>query len=162
MGWVDIVLLSILAVSVIVGLVRGLVFEVLSLIGWVVAFALAAWAGPDVAARLPLGTPGSGLNLGAALAITFLATMLVWGLCARLLRSLVRASPLSGIDRVLGAGFGALRGFVLLVLVAFVAALTPVRFTQDWQHSQGAMWLNGVLQEFRPALPQEVVRLFPA
>ncbi|HEX3140656.1 MAG TPA: CvpA family protein, partial [Rhizobacter sp.] len=66
MQWVDIVLASVLALSVIVGLVRGFVFEVLSLLGWFVAYFAAQWLTPDVAPHIPVGKPGSGINHAAA------------------------------------------------------------------------------------------------
>ena len=43
MGWVDIAMIALLAVSVLVGLWRGFVLEVLSLTGWVVAWFAAQW-----------------------------------------------------------------------------------------------------------------------
>ena len=45
-GWVDITLAVVLLASVLIGLVRGLVFEVLSLAGWVVAYVAAQWLAP--------------------------------------------------------------------------------------------------------------------
>ena len=56
-GWVDWALLAVLAVSVVVGLWRGLVFEVLSLVGWVVAFFAAQAFAPFAAAYVPVGVP---------------------------------------------------------------------------------------------------------
>lgn len=46
-GWVDWALLAVLLASVIVGLVRGLVFEVLSLLGWVAAYIAAQATSPN-------------------------------------------------------------------------------------------------------------------
>ena len=41
LGWVDLTLLALLGVSVLIGLARGLVFELMSLVGWVVAYVVA-------------------------------------------------------------------------------------------------------------------------
>ena len=46
LSWVDWALLAVLAVSVVIGLVRGFVFECLSLAGWVVAWFAAQWGAP--------------------------------------------------------------------------------------------------------------------
>jgi membrane protein required for colicin V production len=162
MGWVDIALLAILAVSVLVGFMRGLVFEILSLLGWVAAYFTAYWVGPYVALHIPLGHPGSPLNQGVSFGGSFIVALLIWGLFARLLRSLVRASPLSGIDRILGGGFGAVRGLLLLFVIVTVAALTPMASSAGWRQSQGAAWLNPFLQDLKPALPPEVTRYLPA
>ena len=66
LGWVDMTMLVVLAVSMVVGLVRGFVFECLSLAGWLVAWFAAQWAAPQLAPHVPVGVPGSGLNLGVA------------------------------------------------------------------------------------------------
>ena len=61
-GWVDIAMLGVIALSVLVGLVRGLIFEVLSLrAGSSPAFA-APWLGPVLAPHLPVGRPGVALE----------------------------------------------------------------------------------------------------
>ena len=162
MTWIDVALLAILCLSVVVGIVRGLLFEVLSLLGWVAAFVVAYWAAPGLAAMLPIGTPGSGPSHAVAFGGLFLVSLLVWGLLSRMMRTLVRASPLSGIDRLLGAGFGAARGLLLLFVIVTIASLTPVRSSDAWRSSQGALLLDTFLQDLKPALPPEVTRLLPA
>ena len=157
----DWALLAVLAVSVVVGLWRGFVFEVLSLAGWVVAWFFAQWAAPEIAPSLPVGRPGSALNLAAAFAAGFLAALVVWALLARLVRWLIRATPLSPIDRVLGAGFGLVRGAVLLLAVATLVGLTPAARSAEWQASQGARWLTAALGGLKPLLPREMAGHLP-
>jgi membrane protein required for colicin V production len=161
-GWVDIALLGILALSAIVGLVRGLVFEVLSLFGWVAAYVAAQWFAPSLAPHLPIGQPGSALNLGAAFACAFLGALIAWGLAARLVRMLIRATPLSLIDRLLGAGFGVARGAVLLLAIATIVSFTPLGKSIAWQQSRGAEWLQAGLQGIKPLLPAAVSQHLPA
>jgi membrane protein required for colicin V production len=148
MGWVDIALLAVLLVSMLVGLIRGLLFEVLSLLGWVAAYFTAYWVAPVLAPHVAFGA-------------AFVAALIVWGLLASLLRTLVRASPLSGLDRLMGGGFGALRGLLLLFVLVTVAALTPMKSSDAWRRSQGAVWLNALLQDLKPVLPPEVSRHLP-
>ena len=161
LGWVDLSLLAVLALSVVVGLWRGLVFELMSLVGWVVAYIAAQVGSPLLAPHLPVGLPGSALQQGAAFALTFLAALIVWAILARLVRLLVHATPLTFIDRVLGAGFGLLRGAVLLLAVATVVAFTPAVRSQPWQDSLGAAWLGAALQGLKPMLPDDVSRHLP-
>jgi membrane protein required for colicin V production len=161
-GWVDLALVGVLALSVVVGLVRGFVFEVLSVLGWVAAYFVAQWLSPQVAAFVPIGTAGSALNQGAAFALTFIAALILWGLAARLVRLLISATPLSMPDRVLGAGFGALRGVIVLLALATVVALTPAVRAPAWRASYGAAWLDVMLQELKPVLPNEVAQHLPS
>ena len=152
-GWVDIALASLLLLSVIVGLVRGVVFELLSLAGWFAAWFTAQWFTPLAVAHVPIGVPDSALNHGIAFACLFLLVLVVWSLAARLVRLLVHATPLSLIDRVLGAGFGVLRGMVVLLVLATAIAFTPLAASPQWQASQAAAWLHALLQELGPVLP---------
>jgi membrane protein required for colicin V production len=160
-GWVDALLLGVLVISMVVGVIRGLVFEVLSLLGWLVAYVAAQWLAPDAAPHIPLGTAGSALNMAAALALCFVAALVVWGLLARLVRLLIRATPLSLIDRLLGAGFGALRGVLLLLVLCTVVSMTPARNSPAWQASRGVVWLSGALRGIEPLLPSEISRHLP-
>lgn len=162
LGWVDWAILTVLGLSVLVGLVRGFVFECLSLAGWVVAWFGAQWAAPQLAPNLPLGTPGSALNLAVALTLCFVAVIVVWSLLAKLLRMLIHATPLSIPDRLLGGGFGALRAGVLLLAVTAVVALTPAAQSQDWRGSTGARWLESALHAVKPLLPESALRRVPA
>lgn len=160
--WVDWALLAVLAVSVVIGLVRGFVFECLSLVGWVVAWFGAQWAAPWLSLHLPVGAPGSALNLGAAFAVAFIVALVVWGLLAKLVRMLIHATPLSVPDRLLGAGFGALRGAVLLLAVATVVGLTPAAQSKAWREARGARWLQQSLAALKPLLPEAAARHLPA
>ncbi|MEF7613259.1 CvpA family protein [Aquincola sp. MAHUQ-54] len=161
LSWIDWALLAVLAISVVVGLWRGFVFEVMSLVGWIAAYVAAQALTPLVAPHLPIGEPGSALNFGAGFALMFLGALIVWSLLARLVSLLVQATPLSLIDRVLGAGFGLLRGAVLLLALATVVAFTPAARSPQWQGSQGAAWLDAMLQGLKPVLPVNVARHLP-
>lgn len=153
LGWLDWTFLAVLGVSVLVGLWRGLVFELMSLAGWVVAWFGAQWGAPQLLPWLPVAEPSSPLRLAAALLLCFVGLLLLWSLLARLLRMLMHATPLSLPDRLLGAGFGALRGVVLLLALASVIALTPAAQSNGWRLSQGARWLELGLQALKPLLP---------
>lgn len=157
-GWVDWVLLAVLLASIVVGLVRGLVFEVLSLLGWVAAYVAAQLFSGDLAPHLPIGAAGSALNQGASFAITFLLALIVWMLLARLVRLLVHATPLTLIDRTLGGVFGLARALVLMLAVATVVSFTPAVRASSWQASHGAAWLGALLSGLKPVLPPAVAR----
>ncbi len=159
LSWVDWSLLAVLVASVLVGLLRGFVFECLSLAGWLAAWFAAQWAAPHLAPRLPVGTPGSALNLAVALCLCFIAALVVWGLAAKLVRMLIHATPLSLPDRLLGAAFGALRGVVLLLAIASVVALTPAAQSGAWRDAHGSRGLAATLQVLKPVLPDTVARL---
>ncbi len=136
MNWVDYAILAVLALSVLIGLMRGLVTEVLALVIWVAAF-WTAWAlGPTVAAyfRGHVGLPSARIIIGYGLC--FLAVLLLGALLRFAVSRLVEGTGLSGTDRLLGMVFGLVRGAFLVTLCVLLLGFTP--FTRDpwWQRSQ--------------------------
>ena len=162
LGWVDIGLLLFMALSIVVGLMRGVVFEVLSLAGWLVAYLAAQLLTPLVQPHTSIGQPGSALNHAVAFASVFFVSLLLWGLGARLVRVLIRATPLSSVDRLLGACFGLVRGLLVLLVLALVLGFTSVAKWPSMQRSQGVAWLNMVVKDIMPWLPIEVTQLSSA
>lgn len=161
LGWVDLVFLGILVLSIVVGLWRGLVFEVLSLLGWVAAYLSAQWLAPELAPHLPVGATGSALNHAAAFVLVFIAALIIWSLLARLVRMLIHATPLSLVDRALGATFGIARALIVMLAITTVVMLTSLAKTSAWQESRGAVWLNGALHGIKPVLPPQIAEHLP-
>jgi len=156
LGWVDIGFAAFLVLSVLAGLMRGFVFELLSLAGWFAAYFVALWWTPTFQSHIHVGATGSTLNYGATFTCVFIVTLIIWSLGARLVRALIRATPLSPVDRLLGAGFGFVRGLVVLLVVATVVGVSPWGQSPSWQRSQGVAWLNGVLHELKPMFVNDV------
>jgi membrane protein required for colicin V production len=115
----DYAFIAILVVSGLIGILRGLIKEALSLLGWVAAAWLAVHYGAegervvagfvdDPVARLWAG------RLIVFVGVLFAATLLTW-----LVGYLVRLTPITGVDRLLGLLFGLVRGTLLVALVVF-------------------------------------------
>lgn len=158
MVWLDIAMLLVLLTSVLLGLWRGLVFELLSILGWVVAYLGCSHVAPWIAPWLPQGRLDPAAAQMLALVLGFVAILVVWGLSARLLRALIHATPLSLIDRVLGSGFGLLRGALLCMLAVVLMGMTPLAHSQGWQASQLRPWMQAALQLAAPLLPADMVK----
>ena len=162
MAALDWILIGVLVASMLMGAWRGLVFEVLSLLGWVVSFFVAQWFAHDVAAMLPMGDASDSLRYAAGFLAVFVASVFACGFITWLAKKLVESIGLRPVDRTLGAAFGVLRGLVLLLAVAVVAGLTPMHEALWWQESRGAPLLADMLRELKPALPEEFGRHLPS
>ena len=162
MAALDWIFAAVLLASMLIGAWRGLVFEVLSLLGWVVSFFVAQWFAQDVAELLPMGESAGALRYAAGFVLVFVASVFACGFVTWLAKRLVEAIGLRPADRTLGAAFGVLRGLVLLLAVAVVAGLTPVHQASWWQESQAAPVLAGVLRGLKPALPEEFAKHLPS
>lgn len=158
----DWVLLGVLLASLLVGLWRGLVYEVLSLAGWVGAFILAQWLAADVVAFLPfLKEAAAQVKYALAFALVFVATLFAAGLLSWLVKKLVETVGLRPVDRALGGIFGLARGMVLLLALTVVLQLMGLTSEAWWQNATGPGWLDMTLKGLKPLLPQELVDYLP-
>ncbi len=158
----DWVLLGVLLASMVVGFWRGLVYEVLSLAGWVAALVVAQWLAPEVVGWLPFvkGAPAS-VQYAVAFAVVFVGTVFAAGMVSWLIKKLVETVGLRPLDRTLGGVFGLARGVVLLLALTVVLQLTGVSRDAWWSTAQGPVWLDLVLTGLKPLLPQTFVEYLP-
>lgn len=154
----DWILLAVLGCSLLLGVWRGLVYEVLSVMGWAASFFAAQWFAPDVAALLPLQSLSDPLRYAASFVLIFIASLFAWGLLAFVVKKLVDAVGLRPIDRVLGALFGVLRGLILLLAATVVVNMSALKTTDWWTQSSGAPLLSNGLERIKPLLPEQFAK----
>jgi len=157
----DWIAIAVLGLSIVVGVWRGLLFEVISLIGWVAAFAMAQWFSTPVAAWLPFGAPDAVWRYAVAFVLIFVAVAFSVGLVASLIRSLVKAVGLRPVDRTLGAVFGLARGALALLVAAVVVHLFSLQESSWWRESTSATVLDTALQHAKPVLPEKLASYLP-
>ena len=124
----DIAILIIVAISALIALGRGLVKEVLSIVGWVMA-------GVSVIYLLPVLNPfmmkyiESGWMSGVVTAsLIIIIFMIIWIYATAGVVGKIRTSKLSGLDRMLGLFFGIVRAFLLVVLMyILISWMMPVK-----------------------------------
>src|SRR5689334_15261774 len=121
MTWLDYAVIGVFAASLFVGAWRGLVREVLSILGWVIAFLAANLLAGPLGPLMPQVIPSPELRVAAAYVAVFAGSLIVTSLLALLISKIVQATGLGGVDRLLGALFGAARG-VLIVMAAVLLA----------------------------------------
>ncbi|MEX1167353.1 MAG: CvpA family protein [Hydrogenophaga sp.] len=161
MNWVDWALLAVLLLSILLGVWRGLVFEVLSVAGWVIAFfAAQAYAG-TVGEWLPMDQFAPALRSAAGFALVFVATAFACGSVAWLIKKMVASVGLRPVDRVLGGGFGVARGALILLALTVVVSMTPLRTNPVWQASPVAAVLAQGLGAIKPVLPASMGQYLP-
>lgn len=152
MNWFDYAIIATLALSILVGLWRGFIGEVMALACWALAFWVAWSFGPALAERLSASISVPSVRVLLAYALCFVTVLIAGAIVSYLLRKLVSGSGLSGTDRLLGMVFGLARGFALVVLVVVLMKFTPVVRDDWWQASRmlptferGAQWVASYL-----------------
>ena len=161
MAALDWVFLAILAASLVLGAWRGLVYEVLSVASWIAAFLLAQMFGPDVAAGLPMGQAPQAAKYAAAFVLVFIVVVFAGGLLAWGVKKVVEAVGLRPVDRVLGAGFGVLRGVLLLMAIAIVVNMSPFKRADWWEESKAAEISTSAVKQLKPVLPERFGQYLP-
>ena len=135
----DIIVLLIVGVAAVGGFMRGFVQEVLSLASWAVAVAAIRFLHTDLTAFLfeYIGTPSGAAVLAFVLLLLIPYAAMKW-VASRMGRA-SRNSTLGPFDRVLGFGFGAVKG-VLVVIMAF--SLLVLGYDTVWGVDGRPTWMT--------------------
>jgi len=152
---------GLLALSTGLGVMRGLVKEVFSLVTWVMAFFLAQRLAPLVAQWITVVGMSEALRYAGGFVIAFVATLLAGSLLTMVIKSILTAAGLGPMDRLLGAAFGAARGVVLLLAVTVVVSMTPLGTNAAWLEARGPQISLLALSGLKPLLPSEFARFLP-
>ena len=161
MATLDWIVAAVLAASVLLGLWRGLVYEVLSVLNWLAAFVLAQWLAPRAALLLPLGGAGESLRYAGGFVLVFIVALFAGGFLAWLVKKLVEAIGLRPVDRALGGLFGLVRGMVAVLALAVVVHLTGLREGPWWTESVTAGVATAALRGLKPVVPESFGSYLP-
>ena len=116
MNSVDIAVIVVLLVSGVFALMRGFVYEVLAMAGWVLAALAALWGLPYIRPLIAPHISNTTIADVAGGAAIFLVVLLVSSFITHSISRQVRKSAVSAVDRSLGFAFGLVRGLVLASL----------------------------------------------
>ena len=149
---IDMLAGCVILICVLMSMMRGAVAEAASLGIWVVAFFVAkGFAVPfaDIAFKSfqPL------LAKGLSFVMLFFGAWLVQRLLLALMTSALSAAGLGGVNRALGAMFGAVKGILLVTLVVMVCSLTDLPKTEGWRRSFSIPYFEYLAQSAVPYLP---------
>jgi membrane protein required for colicin V production len=154
MTWLDYALIGVFAASLVMGAWRGLVREVISILGWVIAFLAANLLAGPLGPAMPQAIPSPELRVASAYLAVFVGSLVVTSLVGLLLSKIVEAVGLGGVDRLLGTLFGGARGLLIAVAAALLAGLTSAPRQPFWRDSASGPMLVQVALALKPLLPQ--------
>jgi membrane protein required for colicin V production len=135
-NWADWTIVAIIAVSCAFSLLRGFVREALSLAAWICATFVAIAFHERLAAVFAHWIDTPSLRLILAFAALFIATLLIGALVNKLVATLIAATGLGGVDRLLGTAFGLARGLLIVfAIVIWLPMALPVKSDSWWTQS---------------------------
>ncbi len=132
--WPDLVILSIIVFSIIVSFIRGFIKELISLVSWVVAAWIALLLAKPISSLFTF-TEVESIRYLVAFLMVFIGMVFLGALVNFVVGKLIRKTPFSLPDRILGVGFGLIRGTLIITLIVMIAGLTPIPKDKWWQKS---------------------------
>lgn len=169
---IDYIFLFIFFASILAGLVRGVIKEVVSLASWILAFFVASMFSSSLSASLLNSSfmqsiisnlsnsmnasatqPITLLSLGISFILLFVVTLIIGTIIGYILTRAIESTGLGFINRLLGAGFGFLRGYLISIILMFLVELTSFASSALWTESHfvnafqpSVQWLSNFIQ----------------
>lgn len=128
----DLFIVGVIGVSALISLFRGFTSEFLSLFSWLLAILLPFYYTEQFSVFLPETIESESARWFISAAILFFGAMIICGTIAFLVRKLIGASGAGLIDRLFGSGLGAVRGLLILAVVALLATSNPAIPRERW------------------------------
>jgi len=154
----DIIISVLVVISALIGVFRGFVREVLSVTSWALA-AFLAWTykdelGPQVLGFIDIPR----VQILAAAALIFVVALVLATIVSYLIHKLVDAAGLGTLDRVLGLGFGVLRGGLIVAALTYVAGTMALTKEALWQESTLVAQFQPMGQFLADRVPVDIER----
>lgn len=152
----DYTVLTILGLSIIFSVMRGLVKEVLSILAWFVAFYVGRTYTDQMLPLIPADLPSESLRTLAAFLVLFLATLLLASLLAIAISAIFKKIGLGWLNRVLGAVFGVLRGVLIVCILVLLAGMTEIPKDARWKNAMFSAPIEALVVSMLPWLPEGI------
>jgi len=128
MNWADWAIVIVLTLSSVISLARGFIKEALSLVIWIVALIVATVFSNRLEVFLINAISTPSLRAIAAFLFVFVAVLLLGALLNFLIGMIVKATGLSGTDRLFGMLFGFVRGaLIVMIFLIYVPNYVPIK-----------------------------------
>jgi membrane protein required for colicin V production len=154
----DYLVLAIIGLSIILSVMRGLLIEALSIVGWVVAFFVAKTYSSQLVPMMPVDIPTESLRILAAFLVVFFATLLITSLLAIALSAVFKKIGLGWLNRVLGAVFGLTRGVLIVCILVFLAGLTSLPQDERWRNAMFSAPIEALVTSLLPWVPDNITQ----
>ena len=154
----DYAVLIIVGLSIIFSVMRGMVKEILAIIGWVAAFYVGRTYTDQLLPLMPADIPSESLRVLAAFLILFLATLLMATLLGIAISAIIKKVGLGWLDRLLGAFFGLLRGLLIVCILVFLAGMTDLPKDARWRNAMFSAPIEAMVVSLLPWVPESIAK----
>lgn len=158
LNFLDICVIMATVISAVIGLIRGMTKESITLLTWVFASVLGIKYGVVVGAMFDsVSTEMIKKIIGGSL--IFIGVLIVGGILNAIISKFVKISGFILIDKLLGAGFGVLRSWLILLILV---ALINDAFVNEtwWKESTLIPKLHAMAESIKANLPQNWIQSY--
>jgi len=154
----DYVVIGIVSLSLLFGLWRGVVGEVVALLAWIVGILAAVEFGAYVGQSLFAGLTDPAIRMLAGCVVIFIGVLVVMSLVRMAVRSMVKALGLSVSDRLLGMVFGLARGVLVIMVLVGLGGMTAAPKQPWWKEATLSQPLETAVLVARQWLPDDLAK----
>jgi len=154
----DYIVLIIIGLSVILSVMRGMIREVLAIVGLVAAFYVGVTYTNQLLPMMPVDIPNDALRVLAAFLVLFLATLLLATLLGIALSAIFKKAGLGWLNRFLGALFGIARGLLIVCVIVFLAGLTDIPKDPRWRNAMFSAPIEALVVNLLPWMPESIAK----
>ena len=154
----DYVVIAVVGLSLLFGLWRGVVGEIIALLAWVLGVIAAIEFGPQVGQALLAGVVDPAVRTLGGCVLIFIAVLVVMALIRLAVRSLVKALGLTVSDRLLGMFFGLGRGLLVVMILVGLGGMTAAPKQAWWREAALAPPLETAVMVARQWLPDDLAK----
>lgn len=158
MATFDYVVIGIVAISLLLGLWRGVVSELIALVAWVTGVMAALESGADVGNAVFTGLSDPALRVLAGCLLVFVGVLVAMSLIRLAVRGMVKALGMTLSDRLLGMFFGLARGVLLVMLLVAAGGMTSAPQQPWWKEATLAPPLETAVLAAKPWLPDDLAK----
>ncbi len=154
----DYVVTGIVSLSLLFGLWRGVVGEIIALLAWALAIFAALEFGSLVGRTVFVGMADPAMQTLAGCVLIFVGVLVVMSLLRMAVKSMVKALGLSMSDRLLGMVFGLARGVLVCMVLVGLGGMTAAPTQSWWRGASLAAPLETVVLATKPWLPDDLAK----
>ena len=158
MSGFDWIIAAIFLISILVGILRGFVKEILSLTSWILAFWLGNRFCHEAGEFLSgfINIPAEAFRIGAGFALVFIGTLFLFSIISFGISKLFMHGAIKGTDRALGVVSGAVRAGAIVVAIMLVARGLGFNNSEWWNQSRLMPHFMPIANYVEPLLPKKL------
>ena len=154
----DYVVIGVVLISLLLGLWRGVVTEVVALAAWGIGIFAGLEYGKVSGQMLYGSLADPTMRTLAGCATVFIGILLAMAVIGMAVRSMVKALGLSLSDRLLGAIFGLVRGLLMILVLVGLGGMTGAPQQLWWKGAILAAPLETAVMATKPWLPEDLAK----